>query len=165
MKYAADCEKVFGYFLHHYPYVGMDGTEEDEQFRLDSGERMRTLYESLFGEAYPESLDEPVQATAYCAGPAPHKQVRGVAANTAYCAGPAPHKQLGSAAANTAYCAGPAPHKQLGNAAANTAYCAGPAPHKQVRSAVANTAYCAGPAPHKQIRGAGAAGSRVLAMA
>src|SRR5207237_341627 len=23
MKYAADCEQVFGYFLHHYPYVGM----------------------------------------------------------------------------------------------------------------------------------------------
>ena len=52
MKYAADCEQVFGYFLHHYPYVGMRG-EDDEQFRLDSGDRMRELYEATFGEAYP----------------------------------------------------------------------------------------------------------------
>jgi hypothetical protein len=146
MKYAADCERVFGYFLHHYPYVGMDGTEEDEQFRLDSGERMRTLYEGIFGEAYPESFDEQIQAAAYCAGPAPHRQVRGAAPNTAYCAGPAPHKQVRSAGANTAYCAGPAPHKQVSGGGANTAY-------------------CAGPAPHKQVRGAGAASPRALAMA
>lgn len=26
--YARDCEAVFGYFLHHYPYFGMRGTED-----------------------------------------------------------------------------------------------------------------------------------------
>src|SRR5438067_8430769 len=52
MKYAVDCEKVFGYFLHHYPYVGM-GAEEDDEVRLDAGDRMRELYEATFGEAYP----------------------------------------------------------------------------------------------------------------
>jgi hypothetical protein len=52
MKYAKDCEHAFGYFLHHYPYVGMGGTAQDTQQRQDSATRMRELYESTFGEAY-----------------------------------------------------------------------------------------------------------------
>jgi hypothetical protein len=105
MKYARDCEQVFGYFLHHYPYVGLRD-EDDEQFRLDSAERMRTLYEATFGDAYPGSLAEeaaycaaPGIKAAYCAGPG---------AKIAYCAGPG---------AKAAYCAGPG---------AKAAYCAGP---------------------------------------
>ncbi len=27
-KYAEDCQKVFGYFLHHFPYFGMRGDED-----------------------------------------------------------------------------------------------------------------------------------------
>jgi hypothetical protein len=50
-KYAADCQQVFGYFLHHFPYVGMRGNE-DEQALQRMGERMRTLYENTFGEEY-----------------------------------------------------------------------------------------------------------------
>jgi hypothetical protein len=50
-KYAADCEHAFGYFLHHYPYVGMRG-EDDEAVRVRSGERMRELYEASFGASY-----------------------------------------------------------------------------------------------------------------
>jgi hypothetical protein len=69
-KYAADSEKVFGYFQHHYPYVGLRGGD-DEQFRIDSGERMRTLYEATFGEVYPGALAESADAagTAFSAGP------------------------------------------------------------------------------------------------
>src|SRR5690242_7879317 len=67
MKYAVDCEQVFGYFLHHYPYVGMGGAD-DEQFRLDSGDRMRDLYEATFGDAYPGARTE-AAATAWCDGP------------------------------------------------------------------------------------------------
>src|ERR1700730_2351601 len=26
VKYAEDCETVFGYFVHHYPYFGMNGS-------------------------------------------------------------------------------------------------------------------------------------------
>jgi hypothetical protein len=117
MKYAADCDKVFGYFLHHYPYVGMDGTDQDEQFRLDSGERMRTLYESLFGEAYPDSLDMAPAAlagTAYCASPLPH-QPANKAAPIAYCASPLPHQPANKAAA-IAYCASPLPHQPANKA-------------------------------------------------
>ena len=51
MKYAADCDNVFGYFLHHFPYIGLRG-EDDEAAHLRVGERMKELYEETFGEAY-----------------------------------------------------------------------------------------------------------------
>ncbi|TFW13473.1 glycine-rich domain-containing protein-like, partial [Massilia arenosa] len=51
LKYAADCEAVFGYFLHHFPYIGLRG-EEDEQAHVALGDRMKELYESAFGEPY-----------------------------------------------------------------------------------------------------------------
>jgi hypothetical protein len=84
---------VFGYFLHHYPYVGMRG-EDDEQFRLDSGDRMRELYEATFGEACPGTAAQSKDGahTAYCAGPWIDKPTTSdksaIAAATAYCAGP-----------------------------------------------------------------------------
>jgi hypothetical protein len=163
MKYAADCEQAFGYFLHHYPYVGMRG-EDDEQFRLDSGNRMRELYEATFGDAYPgseavaeragfdgiEGIRIPgaaVRAAAYCAGPrAETAYCAGPRAETAYCAGPR---------AETAYCAGPRVKAQAARgegAEAATAYCAGPR---------AKTAYCAGPRAEM----AYCAGPRVKAQA
>ena len=48
MKYARDCAAVFGYFLHHYPYVGI-GEESDDGERVSGGERMRAIYEAEFG--------------------------------------------------------------------------------------------------------------------
>jgi hypothetical protein len=163
MKYAADCEQAFGYFLHHYPYVGMRG-EDDEQFRLDSGKRMGELYEATFGEAYPGTQAAAGQAldgadTAFCAGPhdqatafcaGPHiKEGNAIKVDTAFCAGPhkqatafcaGPHaKERSAIKADTAFCAGP--HKQA------TAFCAGP--HAKARSAIkADTAFCAGPHKH-----------------
>ena len=148
MKYAADCEQAFGYFLHHYPYVGMRG-EDDEQFRLDSGKRMGELYEATFGEAYPgadaaacaDPADDTRALAAYCAGPR---------AETAYCAGP-----RGEGVTTTAYCAGPR---------AQTAYCAGPrikALAARGEGAVAATAYCAGP----RAQTAYCAGPRIKALA
>ena len=51
VKYAADCEQVFGYFLHHYPYLGlMDDDEADVE--IEAGNRTRALYETTFGQAY-----------------------------------------------------------------------------------------------------------------
>jgi hypothetical protein len=55
MKYAADCERVFGYFLHHFPYIGLRG-EDDEQAHHRVGERMRELYETTFKEPYGGAL-------------------------------------------------------------------------------------------------------------
>jgi hypothetical protein len=51
MKYAVDCEQVFGYFLHHFPYSGLRG-DDDEAVHKQIGARMQELYEATFGEAY-----------------------------------------------------------------------------------------------------------------
>lgn len=53
LKYAEDCQRVFGYFLHHFPYLGMRD-EEDLQVLQQAGERMRELYEDCFGAALEE---------------------------------------------------------------------------------------------------------------
>jgi hypothetical protein len=51
IKYAQDCQAVFGYFLHHFPYIGLRGAEDlDAHQRV--GERMRELYEETFGESF-----------------------------------------------------------------------------------------------------------------
>jgi hypothetical protein len=50
MKYAADCQQIFGYFLHHFPYAGLRG-EDDEAAHQRVGARMQELYEATFGEA------------------------------------------------------------------------------------------------------------------
>ncbi|WP_373990961.1 hypothetical protein [Duganella sp. BuS-21] len=51
MKYAADCDAAFGHFLHHFPYIGLRG-EDDEAAHLRLGMRMKQLYEDTFGEDY-----------------------------------------------------------------------------------------------------------------
>jgi hypothetical protein len=143
MKYAADCEQAFGYFLHHYPYVGM-GDEDDEQFRLDSGDRMRDLYEATFGDAYPGALATPAAddaardgqiattaVAAYCASPR---------VEAAYCASPRiDMAYCASPRVDAAYCASPR---------VEAAYCASPRIKAQARTgegATSATAYCASP--------------------
>jgi hypothetical protein len=61
-KYAHDCMAVFGYFLHHYPYLGLKD-EADNARRLRAGARMRELYEASFGA--PSASDS--GRTAFCA--------------------------------------------------------------------------------------------------
>ncbi|WP_109370593.1 MULTISPECIES: glycine-rich domain-containing protein-like [unclassified Massilia] len=97
MKYAKDCERAFGYFLHHYPYVGMGDGEQDAQVRLDSGERTRILYEASFGEACVDCAAERATPAAYCAGPE-----AAVKAQAAFCGG-----AKAAIKNRTAYCAGP----------------------------------------------------------
>jgi hypothetical protein len=50
-KYAQDCETIFGYFLHHYPYFGMRG-KQDEQNLQNAFEETRELYARHFGGDY-----------------------------------------------------------------------------------------------------------------
>lgn len=59
VKYAADCESTFGYFLHHFPYFGMRGAE-DAAALATAGQETAQLYEREFGE--PMSAN-----TAFCA--------------------------------------------------------------------------------------------------
>ena len=138
MKYARDCEASFGFFLHHYPYVGM-GAGANEGERTRAGERMREIYEAEFGVVIKGDA-------AWCA--APGKQ----AGDAAWCAAPgkqaakaddiarraAPGKQAAKAN-DTTWCA--APGKQAAKAN-DTAWCA--APGKQAAKAD-GSAWCAAP--------------------
>ena len=54
MKYAEDCESVFGYFLHHFPYFGMRGDDDAADLR-DASSRMQVMYEREFGESMPSN--------------------------------------------------------------------------------------------------------------
>ena len=56
--YAADCEKAFGFFVHHFPYFGMRD-EEDARNLESSFEETKTFYYELYAEDY-------------CAHPADH---------------------------------------------------------------------------------------------
>lgn len=129
MKYARDCEAVFGYFLHHYPYVGI-GADADEGDHAAAGERMRAIYEAEFGAA-PAAND----AGAYCSSPGKQHD-----AATAYCS--IPTKPLDAANAAYAYCSSPGEPQQ--GAGAAYAYCSSPG--KPGSSAGAAYGYCSSPA-------------------
>ena len=49
--YADDCNRVFGMFIHHFPYFGMRG-DEDAKNLQDSFEATKILYATLFGADY-----------------------------------------------------------------------------------------------------------------
>jgi hypothetical protein len=49
--YASDCERVFGHFVHHFPYFGMRD-EQDAQDLYDSFEATKVFYRELFGLEY-----------------------------------------------------------------------------------------------------------------
>jgi len=48
LKYAEDCEKAFGYFLHHFPYFGMRGAEDAANL-AKAAENTKRLYRQEFG--------------------------------------------------------------------------------------------------------------------
>jgi hypothetical protein len=146
MKYARDCEQAFGYFVHHYPYLGILGENSMERLQ-QAGEHMRELYESTFGVSYvrPLRTDGALEAadvqtacepgvsqaanSAYCFGP----DIKAADARTAYCFGP----DIRAAGARTAYCFGP----DIKAGSARTAYCFGP----DIKAGSVRTAYCFGP--------------------
>ena len=45
--YANDCESIFGFFIHHYPYFGMHGTE-DKQNLINAFEATKKFYKITF---------------------------------------------------------------------------------------------------------------------
>lgn len=51
-KYAEDCQGVFGYFLHHFPYFGLRG-EEDRKNLVDASKETWDLFRSHFAEEPP----------------------------------------------------------------------------------------------------------------
>ncbi|HEX6708361.1 MAG TPA: hypothetical protein VF169_26745 [Albitalea sp.] len=49
-KYAADCDAIFGRFLHHFPYLGLRG-EDDAKALDDAFAAMQRLVAEEFGDA------------------------------------------------------------------------------------------------------------------
>jgi hypothetical protein len=64
MKYARDCEQVFGYFQHHHPSLDME-SENGREIQQHAGERMRELYQATFNVPYAQAGDT---QTAWCTG-------------------------------------------------------------------------------------------------
>jgi hypothetical protein len=52
-KYARDCDHVFGFLLHHNPYLGING---DELFWSSAFDQTKALYEKEFGPMKMPSL-------------------------------------------------------------------------------------------------------------
>lgn len=50
-KYAEDCDVIFGYFLHHFPYFGIRD-EADKKDLENAFEETKELYFQHFGESY-----------------------------------------------------------------------------------------------------------------
>ena len=142
MKYAVDCEQAFGYFLHHYPYVGMEGADNDAEVHTAAAEQMRVLYEDTFGETYPQQIvvsataaTQQDGAIAYCSLITPAANATGNSAGikppvaaVAYCGGIKPP------AKPAAYCGGIKPPMTT------VAYCGGIKPP-------ATFTYCGGIPP------------------
>jgi hypothetical protein len=112
-KYAADCEKTFGYFLHHAPDAAPADSAEDVAVRAAMSARTHALYQASFGAITPAA------DAAYCA-------LTARAGDTAYCA-------LAKPDAGAAYCA-------LTRSDAGAAYCALKANKAATYCAVAGTA-------------------------
>jgi hypothetical protein len=113
LKYAEDCNEVFGYFLHHFPYFGMRG-KEDAANLAAAANTMNLLYHQEFGSA------EPAKANSYC----------GAAVAASYC-GAAIGKDEQAAMKQSSYC----------GAAVATSYC-GAAIGKDVQVTVKQSSYC-----------------------
>lgn len=62
-KYAKDCEAIFGFFLHHFPYFGMNGPQ-DEQNLIDAFEETKQLYTKNFGIDYLAKPSKPKRCLA-----------------------------------------------------------------------------------------------------
>ena len=72
-KYAADCKRAFGHFVHHFPYLGLRG--EDDALALQAAfDAMQALYAKEFGEPPPQvnasaawcGVDPAGQKAAWC---------------------------------------------------------------------------------------------------
>ncbi len=50
-KYANDCRLIFSYFLHHFPYFGMNGKVDADNL-VDAFEETKMLYRYHFGYDY-----------------------------------------------------------------------------------------------------------------
>ena len=51
MKYAEDCDRAFGFFLHHFPYFGIRGADDQAMLQM-TFQSTAEIYRSEFGSSY-----------------------------------------------------------------------------------------------------------------
>ena len=66
-KYAEDCQNVFGYFLHHFPYFGIRGVE-DRQNLLNASKQTWGLFRLHFNEEPATLLGDAGKCVSSCSG-------------------------------------------------------------------------------------------------
>ena len=64
-KYADDCEDIFGYFLHHYPYFGMNGAEDYANLCV-AFDDTAALYAQHFSGSWGESAKNRARCRTQC---------------------------------------------------------------------------------------------------
>lgn len=136
LKYAEDCQQVFGYFLHHFPYFGLRGAEDAAQL-AQAGADMERLYQAEFGEPMP-------QASAYCMAAKPEAAYCMAAkpqAKSAYCMAAKPEIRSAycmAAKPEAAYCMAAKPQAAYCMAASpKAAYCMAAKPNVTTRPSLA----------------------------
>lgn len=75
-KYQTDCDEVFGFFLHHFPYLGLRG-ETDEQRLHDQYTLTCELFEREFDTRLPNAV--------YSCAPGTHSSMSGMCVEGADC--------------------------------------------------------------------------------
>ncbi|MDO6650961.1 hypothetical protein Q4530_01085 [Colwellia sp. 1_MG-2023] len=71
-SYEDDCNKVFGYFVHHYPYFGIYGKDDQNALQV-SFDKTIELYEMHFGKYPTKALfGSEAQQASRCGGHACH---------------------------------------------------------------------------------------------
>jgi hypothetical protein len=158
MKYAEDCNQVFGYFLHHFPYFGMRG-KEDAANLAAAAETMNRLYQQEFGEARPVQESGATTAISYC-GAVAGEENRAASRKSSYCGATAAVSYCGAVAGEdhrampeqVSYCGianagsycGAVAGKDAQSASEQISYCGaatfGNAPSGMSRESVLNTA-------------------------
>lgn len=61
--YFRDCEEIFGEFVHHYPYFGMNGDAPERDKSFDETNR---LYQLIFGEDCRQTGKFPLECSMGC---------------------------------------------------------------------------------------------------
>jgi len=131
LKYARDCDAVFGYFLHHYPYVGIGASANDGD-QLAGGERMRAIYEAEFGVT-------PLAGAAHAFCTSPNKPHETTIGGNAFCT--SPNQPRAAANDAVAFCTSPNQPRE----AANAAYAFCTSPNQPREAANASYAFCTSP--------------------
>ncbi|HUG78100.1 MAG TPA: glycine-rich domain-containing protein-like [Burkholderiales bacterium] len=147
MKYAEDCQSVFGYFLHHFPYFGMRGEQDAANLRAASA-NMHALYVREFGEPLPNS-------SAFCTAAAPSGSGDSAfcTASAVFCTAskPVARPDQSFCTASAAFCTAAAPSPKSASAfcTASAAFCtaSGREAKSEAAFCTASVAFCTAGGP------------------